>query len=99
MSSPRGFTIAEVTIVIGLLGILLALGTLFSGSYLRDQYLRAAGQTVIAELRRAQTDAITQADDAGHGVKVFDGSVVRFAGDSYAARNVALDVTTEFPSG
>lgn len=99
MKTSRGFTIAEVTIVIGLLGILVALGSVFSSSYLRDQYLRAAGETVIAELRRAQTDAVTQADDLGHGIKVFDGSVVRFAGDSYASRNAALDVTTPFSSG
>lgn len=98
MRALRGFTIAEVTIVIGLLGILLALGTLFSGSYLRDQYLRAAGETVVAELRRAQTDALTQADDLAHGIRVFEGSVVRFAGNSYAARNAAYDVTTEFSS-
>lgn len=99
MKILRGFTIAEVTIVIGLLGILVALGSVFSGSYLRDQYLRAAGETIVAELRRAQTDAVTQADDLGHGIKVLDGSVVRFAGDSYAARNAALDITTAFSSG
>lgn len=99
MRTLRGFTIAEVTIVMGLLAVLLALGTLFSGTYLRDQYLRAAGETVIAELRRAQTDALTQSHDLGHGVKVLEGSMVRFAGDSYATRVAAYDVATEISDG
>lgn len=96
MKTMRGFTIAEVTIVIGLLGILVLLGSFLSAPYLRDQYLRAAGETVLAELRRAQMDALTQSDDLAHGIKVFPGSVVRFAGNSYAWRDPSFDVVTAF---
>lgn len=92
----NGFTLAEVTIVIGLLGILVALGTAFSSSYLSGQYLRSAGETVIAELRRAQTESTTQSNDLSHGIKVLEGSVVRFAGETYASRTASLDATTAF---
>lgn len=94
----RGFTLTEVTIVIGLFAILVSLGTAVSGTYLRDQYLRAAGEAVVAELRRAQTEALTQADDSAHGIKLFPSSVVRFAGTSYAARTPSLDRSTTFAS-
>ncbi|OGL95072.1 hypothetical protein A2348_04880 [Candidatus Uhrbacteria bacterium RIFOXYB12_FULL_58_10] len=98
MRSRNGFTLAEVTIVLGLFGILVMLGTTLSGSFLRDQYLRTAGETVIAELRRAQIDAWSQADDSAHGIKVLTDSVVRYSGDTYASRTPALDKTTNLSS-
>ena len=88
----------EVTIVLGLFVLLVSLGTAISGTYLRDQYTRAAGETVVAELRRAQTDALTQAGDAAHGIKVLPASVVRFTGDTYATRTASLDRASAFSS-
>lgn len=96
MRIPSGFTLAEVTVVIGLLGILVALGSFVSASYLRDQYLRSSGEAVIANLRQAQSDARTQANDLAHGIKLTTDSVVLFSGDSYAGRTASLDIETEF---
>lgn len=98
MKPRAGFSMVELILVVGVLVLLVSLGSFLSGAYLRAQNLRAAAETVAAELRRARTGALTQEDDLAHGVKVFDDSVVRYAGSSYAWRIVSDDVETPFSS-
>lgn len=98
MTARRGFSLVELIIVVGVLALLVSLGSFLSATYLRSQYLRSASETVVSELRRAQTDSLTQADDHAHGIRLFEESVVRYAGDDYASRTTSLDVETPFSS-
>ncbi len=95
MTRP-GFTLVEIVVGLGILALLLAAGWIFSFTYLRNQQVRAAADTVYNELRRAQTEAHAQTDDTSHGVAVFSDRVVRFEGETYATRDQAQDVETMF---
>ena len=92
----RGFTLVEILVAIVLLGILMLAGWAFSFTYLRDQQVRAAADTVYNELQRAQTEAHAQTDDASHGIAVFSDRVVRFVGETYATRNETQDAEMMF---
>jgi prepilin-type N-terminal cleavage/methylation domain-containing protein len=95
--TTRGFTLLEITIVMGLIVLLSSFSVLFSFTYLRTQNLRSAAEITVSELHRAQTQSFTQQGDANHGVKIFSDHVVRFTGASYATRTAGLDAQTDFP--
>ena len=94
---PRGFTLIEMVVVIGIMAIVAGLGATVSFTFLRGQRLQSAAEMIMAEALRAQIDAYTQAGDKAHGIKVLSDSVVRFVGSSYAGRTVAQDEVDTFP--
>lgn len=98
MTASRGFSLLETVITIALLLALVGGGGILSARYLRGRHVRASADTLLAELRTAQAEAQAQHDDRAHGVKAFPDRVVRFSGDSYAARAAGSDVTTAFPA-
>ncbi|TAK03346.1 prepilin-type N-terminal cleavage/methylation domain-containing protein [Patescibacteria group bacterium] len=95
---PKGFSLVETMITVALLLALVGGGGILSARYLRGRYVRASAETLLSELRAAQGEARAQLGDAAHGVKAFPDRVVRFTGDSYAARASASDVTTALPA-
>ncbi len=96
MRQPRGFTLLETIMVMGMFGMVIGLGWLFSFTYLKNQEVRSAADILTSEIGLAQADAFAQTDDRAHGVKVFTDHVIRYEGTSYAARVTSKDVTTSF---
>jgi prepilin-type N-terminal cleavage/methylation domain-containing protein len=93
--APRGFTLLELTVVVALTLLLTGLGIGFTLIYVRGQTLERSVESVVGEIRRAQTDALAQTL-GDRGVAVFADRVVRFSGSSYATRAQSLDTTTSF---
>ncbi len=93
----QGFTLVEVLIVLGLLFLLTTFGSVASYFYFRTQYVFHVAETIANELRLVQVSALTQSHDTDHGVKIFEESIVRFTGSSYATRDTSMDVETLFP--
>lgn len=96
MTLPRGFTLLESILVVALLAALLVGGGILSAQYLRARHVRAAAEAVASELRAAQALAHAQVADSPHGVKAFPTHVIRFQGESYAGREEAADVRSDF---
>lgn len=97
MVSLRGFSLTEIVLTLGVIGILL---TISSPLYLRFQMrneLDGAVETVVSSFRRAQGLAQAGDQDATWGVSCFTGSITVFKGTDYATRDPVLDEVSAFP--
>lgn len=98
MSDKKGFTLIEITLVVGLVAV-LAGGFFFAyRSYQLYSDLDVAAITVAQGFRRAQMYSQAVKEDDDWGVKISEDKVVIFKGDSYAGRDEIYDEITEFPS-
>jgi prepilin-type N-terminal cleavage/methylation domain-containing protein len=92
----RGFTLLETMVSLALIVLIAVMGWIFSTRYLEEQHVRAAAETVAQELALAQAESVAQINDAAHGILALDDRVIRFTGESFAARDPALDRETLF---
>ncbi|MEK7546799.1 MAG: type II secretion system protein [Patescibacteria group bacterium] len=87
-----GFTLWEILIAIGLMGILFSLGLIFSMDFYRQKILGAERETIAAVLKRARNEAQNNVNQSNHGVYFgLSLSYVIFQGNTYASRNNAYD--------
>ncbi len=93
----RGFTLIEVILVIGLIGILIFLSIPFYQSFQVESQLDSTTEEVVNILRRAQSKAMASQRDSNFGVKLTSGQYTLFKGDSYAAREVIYDEDYNIP--
>jgi len=95
--TSAGFTIAEVLITIGIVGLLVVLSIPVYESFQVRNDLGTAKNNVVQSLRRAQTLAGASDGDTSWGVTVQSGSIVLFRGASYAVRDTTYDETFTLP--
>lgn len=53
-----GFTLLELMLVVGIIGILATMGVGFSGTYIKDQRLKASARAVQSAISLARSDAV-----------------------------------------
>jgi prepilin-type N-terminal cleavage/methylation domain-containing protein len=94
---PRGFTFIEMVVVLGI-GAILVVSALpmFSGFQASSQYVEAGAQ-VVQSLRLARERSLSGFGDSPYGVffvanQSGPSSLVVFKGNSYAARQAAMDM-------
>lgn len=79
----RGFTLIEILVVIGILGIITAISvTAFSNMY-KVSVLRAGGSEVYDALVASRSKTLASKSDIVYGVFVSSTTVTRFAGGTY----------------
>lgn len=91
MSTKPSFTLIELLLVVALMFILASSSTAFYSRFLIQNSVIAIQDQVIGNLRKAQTNAMAGKQNSNWGVYVASGAIILFSGDSYAARNTALD--------
>lgn len=79
----RGFTLVEVMLVIGILGVIVGLAIPFYQSFQISSALDNAGQEIVQVLRNTQAKAIASQGLSSHGVHFDVNQFIVFAGDIY----------------
>ncbi len=89
-TSP-GVTLLEVTIVLGISLLLLAIIPLTDSQAYRRYLLTSEKDSLVYTLQRARNQAINNVNQAPHGVYIEQNAYILFQGASYASRNSAYD--------
>jgi prepilin-type N-terminal cleavage/methylation domain-containing protein len=72
ITSPRGFTLIEVLLVMGVTSILLVMGTINMLGYIGGQNLESEARAITALLRDAQSKAMSQEAESRWGVYLYN---------------------------
>jgi prepilin-type N-terminal cleavage/methylation domain-containing protein len=90
----RGFTLMEMLIVIGLVGVLASVALFMDVNSYRGDAFRGEVNALGLALQTSRADALNNINQSKHGVAIhpggYDGYVI-FQGNSYATRNLAFD--------
>lgn len=94
----RGFTLVESMVVIGIMGVVIAVSSPAFGGYLKRNALEAMVGDAVSTLRSAQMLSQAGASDATWGVYVAGTQTVLFQGASYATRDTSFDQNVPYSS-
>lgn len=95
----RGFTLFEIIVVIGIIGLLITVSTSVYSSFRAHESLEITTIGVVEALRYAQANAQSGKGDSGWGVAILSSSVVVFKGTNYINRDTSADQTLDFYGG
>ncbi len=95
----KGFTFIELMMVLGILGLLIALSFPLAAGFYRNRTLDVHLNGIVQVLRRAQFKSMSVEDDSSFGVYISPQKYVLFKGNSYNTRDPVFDETFKLPSG
>ncbi len=97
-----GFTLMEILVVLGLVGMIGALSLFTDLNNYRGNAFREEVNILGTALQTARADALNNIDQNRHGVAIhpggYDGYII-FEGDNYATRITSLDVNIKSSYG
>jgi prepilin-type N-terminal cleavage/methylation domain-containing protein len=96
MKLISGFTLSELLLVLGIMGVLVGITAVMSNTSLKNTEFDRVVDTVRGEIFAAQSDTIAGTLDSEWGVAFFTSSIVRYKGQNYTNRDPAFDLITEF---
>ena len=83
----KGISIVEVTVVIAILGIILAVAIPGFSKIKKAQILKTSTQDVFSVLNKARSETLASLDSSNYGVHFQSDKVVLFKGTSYSAND------------
>ncbi len=86
-----GFTFIEVAIVIGILGIIFAIGLPVTLDFYFNYQLNSERDSFVILLRRARSMSLTNQDQNDHGVFISSGDYLIFTGQNFSSRDQSKD--------
>ena len=84
-STPKGFTLIEIVIVLGIASILMAVGFSAFTSYRKSESLSKDTDLVVSVLQQARSQTLTGKNATAYGVHFESGAVTLFTGSAYTA--------------
>lgn len=93
----QGFTLLEILLVVGIIGVLIILTLPVGLDLYKNQQLEVNSRTILQTLRRAQLKAMSIESDANYGVYLSDESFILFKGSSYFGRDSQYDQVFDLP--
>jgi len=85
----RGFTVLEVAVVVGIIGVLATISMATFSSMQYRNALRIATEDVLLTLRSARTQTLASRNDTVYGVRIESSRITRFTGSTYTASSSA----------
>src|ERR1044072_4262622 len=67
----RGFTLIEILITIGLIGLIAALGLFISLNFYKNYSFRSERNVIVSILQKARSQSMDNIDEQRHGVHFF----------------------------
>ena len=93
LKSNSAFTLAEVLITLGILGIIIAATAPFTFQFYYRYQLDSDRTTFVSILREARTMSMSGIGGTDHGIHIASSQFTLFEGSSYATRNTSKDQT------
>ena len=94
----QGFTLVEMLLSVAIISLIAGMSLPILASFNERNDLATITQSIVGQLRRAQTYARGVSGDSQWGIQAQNGSVILFKGASYAVRDTEYDETTIIPS-
>lgn len=91
MEKITAFTFVEVIIALGILAVIFGLGLPITLDAYLNQQLNTERDNLVTVLRKAQTQAFSNKNQAPHGVYIASDKYIIFEGDSFGSRQSILD--------
>jgi len=92
-SANRGFTLIEIMVVLGLVGVIAALSVAVSFNSLGRSSVHTERDTLVSLLWVARTKSLANVDQSAHGVHIEANTFTVFTGDTYSASDPKNRVT------
>ena len=90
-SSPRGFTLIEILMTLAIITLLASMGLAVSVGTYRSYAFNTEQDILMSLLMKTRQQALTNVDEAPHGLFITPSEYVLFEGASYAARAQSKD--------
>lgn len=91
MSTPSGFTVLEMLLVVAMVTVIAGSGLLAVRTAVSAEAVDTSGQLFVQSLRHAQISARSMRHDDTWGVAVSSGSATVFRGPAFAGRDEEFD--------
>jgi prepilin-type N-terminal cleavage/methylation domain-containing protein len=86
-SKDKGFTLIEVLVVMGILGILSTLGYLVTIDFYKSYSFNAERDTIVSLLQKARAESLSNINNSAHGVYMDGTNYTVFQGAAYNSGN------------
>jgi prepilin-type N-terminal cleavage/methylation domain-containing protein len=88
----RGFTLIEIVVVIGVVGILIAITSFSFSEFRKSRALIQSSDIVVSVLTEARSRTLASVDGSRYGVHILSDRVVLFGGDTYSTENASNEL-------
>ena len=93
----KGFTLVEILLVVGIIGILTVLFVPMGLDFYRTQQLDISSEALAQSIRRVQLKSMSAELDSKFGIYITNDNYILFKGDSYLERDAQYDETFDLP--